>query len=233
MAEKKIGYPRCTPTRGGPVERHVEMSNAGEERRWHRLALVLVVGTLFYNVLEAGVALWSGVRAGSIALFGFGLDSVIETVAASVLLWRLWTGVRGASREMLAELDERVHRVVGGTFIVLAVYILGQAIWTLWTQSQPQESTVGIILAIASVVVMPLVSVGKIRAARRLGSSALLAEAKETLTCAYLSLALLLGLILNSTLGWWWADPAAAVLMVPWIVREGLEGLRAEECGSK
>ena len=89
---------------------------------------------------------------------------------------------------------------------------------------------VGIALAIASVIVMPLVSVGKIRAARRLGSSALLAEAKETLACSYLSLTLLVGLLLNSTLGWWWADPVAALLMIPWILREGIEGVRGGGC---
>jgi len=202
-----------------------------DHTRWHRIAIVLVIGTLAYNVIEAGVALHSGLRAGSIALFGFGLDSVIETVAAGVLLWRLWRGARGASGATLAALDARVHRVVGGTFVVLAAYILFQSGWTFWTQASPEESRIGIALAIASVIVMPLVSFGKIRAARRLGSGALLAEAKETLACSYLSLTLLLGLLLNGTLGWWWADPAAALLMVPWIVREGIEGLRGEGSG--
>lgn len=198
--------------------------------RWHQIALGLVIATLCYNVIEAAVALWSGTQAGSIALFGFGLDSVIETVAASVLLWRLWHGVRGASDERLADMDRRVYRVVGVTFVVLAAYIVFQSAWTLIARMQPEESTVGIVLAIASVIVMPLVSIWKIRAARKLNSAALLAEAKETLACSYLSLALLLGLILNSTLGWWWADPVAALLMVPWITKEGIEGLRGEGC---
>ncbi len=207
-----------------------DLQGEHEEQRWHRIALWLVVGTLAYNVAEASIALWSGLDAGSIALFGFGLDSVIETVAASVLLWRLWHGIRGASASKLAELDTRVHRVVGATFLALTVYILFQAAWTLWTRAQPEESMIGIGLAIASVIVMPLVSFGKIRAARRLRSNALLAEAKETLACSYLSLTLLLGLLLNSTLGWWWADPVAALLMVPWIAREGIEGVRGEGC---
>ncbi|MGB2982286.1 MAG: cation transporter [Candidatus Bipolaricaulia bacterium] len=201
-----------------------------DARRWTRIAVALVIGTLAYNIVEAGVALFSGIRAGSIALFGFGLDSVIESVAAAVLLWRLWHGVRGASETRLAELDARVYRIVGGTFVALAVYILFQAGWSLWTKAQPAESLIGIALAIASVIVMPLVSFGKIRAARRLGSRALLAEAKETIACSYLSLALLLGLLLNGTLGWWWADPVAALLMVPWIVKEGIEGLRGGDC---
>jgi divalent metal cation (Fe/Co/Zn/Cd) transporter len=202
-----------------------------EDQHWHRIALWLVVGTLAYNLIEAAVALWSGVDAGSIALFGFGLDSVIESVAAGALLWRLWVGVRETSGERLAELDERVTRVVGVTFLVLAVYILFQVSWTFWSRAQPEESRIGIGLAMASVIVMPLVSWSKIRAAKRLKSRALLAEAKETLACSYLSLALLLGLLLNSALGWWWADPVAALLMVPWIVREGIEGVRGEECG--
>ncbi|MCK5246934.1 cation transporter [Candidatus Bipolaricaulota bacterium] len=199
--------------------------------RWHRIALGLVIGTLAYNVIEAAVALWSGTQAGSIALFGFGLDSVIETVAAGVLLWRLWHGVRGVSEQKLAEMDRRVYRVVGVTFVLLAAYIVFQSAWTLIGRMQPQRSVIGIGLAIASVIVMPLVSIGKIRAARRLKSVALLAEAKETLACSYLSLTLLLGLLLNSTLGWWWADPVAALLMVPWITKEGIEGLQGEGCG--
>ena len=199
--------------------------------RWHRIALGLVIGTLAYNVIEAAIALWSGTQAGSIALFGFGLDSVIETVAAGVLLWRLWHGVRGVSEQKLAEMDRRVYRVVGVTFVLLAAYIVFQSAWTLIGRMQPQRSVIGIGLAIASVIVMPLVSIGKIRAARRLKSVALLAEAKETLACSYLSLTLLLGLLLNSTLGWWWADPVAALLMVPWITKEGIEGLRGEGCG--
>ena len=164
-------------------------------------------------------------------VLGFGLDSVIESVAASALLWRLWVGARLTSGERLAELDERVIRLVGATFLVLAAYILFQISWTFWTRTQPAESPIGIGLAIASVIVMPLVAWGKIRAARRLGSRALLAEAKETLACSYLSLTLLLGLLLNVSLGWWWADPVAALLMVPWIVREGLGGVRGEACG--
>lgn len=127
-------------------------------------------------------------------------------------------------------MDRRVCRVVGAAFVLLAAYIVFQSAWTLIGRMGPQESTIGIGLAIASVIVMPLVSIGKIRAARHLKSVALLAEAKETLACSYLSLALLLGLLLNSTLGWWWADPVAALLMVPWIVKEGIEGLRSEGC---
>ena len=213
------------------MEQDVFSSSSPESshRRWLGIATALVVGTLSYNVVEAGLALWSGLRADSIALVGFGFDSVIETIAAGALLWRLRRGRREANQGRLAELDARVYRVVGGTFALLSLYVAFQASWSLWMQTRPSESVVGIGLAIASVIVMPVVSFGKVRAARRLGSSALLAEAKETLACSYLSLALLLGLLLNSAFGWWWADPIAALLMLPWIVRESIEGLRGDD----
>jgi len=198
--------------------------------RWFRIGLWLVVATMGYNVLEAVIALWSGVEAESIALVGFGLDSVIECVAAGALLWRLSVEARGADSERVERAERRVHQVVGGTFVLLALYVTGQAGWTLWRQTAPEESIVGIVIAVASLVIMPLVSWGKLRAAREIGSAALRAEAKETLACSYLSLTLLLGLVANAAAGWWWADPVAALLMVPWLVKEGREGLRGEEC---
>lgn len=198
--------------------------------RWFRIGLWLVGATMAYNVLEAVVALWSGAAAKSVALVGFGLDSVIETLAAGVLLWRLWVEARGADEDTIERTERRVHQFVGVTFFLLALYVTGQSLWVLWKQAPPEESPVGIALAVASLVIMPLVALGKLRAAREVGSPALRAEAKETLACSYLSFALLLGLVANAAAGWWWADPAAALLMVPWLVQEGLEGLRGEEC---
>jgi divalent metal cation (Fe/Co/Zn/Cd) transporter len=204
--------------------------SAAAERDWLRVARGLVVGTMAYNVIEAGLALASGVAARSIALVGFGLDSLIELTAASVLLWRLRVEARGADAETVERTERRVTRIVGLTFVLLALYVTLQAVWLLWAREQPQESRLGIALAVASLIVMPLVSLGKLRAAREIGSRALRAEAKETLACSYLSFTLLLGLGLNAALGWWWADPAAALLMVPWLVREGVEGLRGDGC---
>ena len=201
-----------------------------DTERWTRTALRLVRATAAYNALEAGVALWSGIVAGSIALVGFGLDSVIELAAALALLWRLNVEARGADHKRVERAERRVLRVVGATFLLLAAYVLVQSAWTLWTRSAPAESSIGIALAAASLVLMPLIAWGKLRAADALGSASLRAEAKETLACAYLSLALLLGLAANAAAGWWWADPIAALLMVPWLVREGLEGLRGERC---
>lgn len=204
--------------------------NEPTTRRWTRIALRLVIATMAYNIVEACIALWSGAVAGSIALVGFGLDSVIETLAAGVLLWRLRLEWNGADHETVEHAERRVHRFIGGTFIALALYVLGQAGWILWQQEAPSESTVGILLAIASLIVMPSVSIGKLHAAKVLGSAALRAEAKETLACSYLSLTLLFGLAAHAIAGWWWADPIAALLMVPWLIKEGIEGLHGEEC---
>jgi divalent metal cation (Fe/Co/Zn/Cd) transporter len=180
------------------------------------------------------IALYSGAVAGSVALVGFGLDSVIECAAAGVLLWRLRLEIRGADRERLADAEHRVHRFVGMTNNAKAPNNVGQAAWTLLVGDAPQESRLGMALAVASLTLMPLVAWGKLRAAREIGSPALRAEAKETLACSYLSLALLVGLAANALWGWWWADPVAALAMVPWLVKEGREGLEggcdAEGC---
>jgi divalent metal cation (Fe/Co/Zn/Cd) transporter len=194
-----------------------------------RIALTLVVVTMLYNTLEAGVALASGILASSIALVGFGLDSLIELAAAGVLFWRLRVEAAGADEATIEASEQRVMRFVGATFIALALYVLAQAGWTLWRRDAPAESLLGIVLAVASLILMPLISWGKLKAAAAIGSRALRAEAKETLACSYLSLTLLLGLLAHSLAGWWWADPAAALLMVPWLVREGLEGLLGDD----
>jgi divalent metal cation (Fe/Co/Zn/Cd) transporter len=196
---------------------------------WTRLGLWLVAATMAYNLLEAGIALWSGVVAHSIALVGFGLDSIIELAAAAVLFWRLRVEAGGAAKETVEAAERRVHRFVGFTFFALAAYVLTVAVWTLVGPGEPGESLVGILLALASLIIMPLVAWGKLRAAREISSAALRAEAKETLACSYLSFALLLGLAANALAGWWWADPTAALLMVPWLLREGREGISGEE----
>lgn len=206
------------------------MNSLVNSGKWSRIAIALVSTTLVYNVFEAVIALWSGAVADSIALVSFGLDSGIETAAAVVMLYRLWVEYRGADGERVAQIEHRVHQFIGVTFLVLAAYVSGQACWTLWRQEAPDESMVGIALAALSLAIMPLVSWGKLRAAKELGSAALRAEAKETLACSYLSFALLLGLVANAAAGWWWADPVAALLMVPWLIKEGREGLSGEEC---
>ena len=195
-------------------------------RDWARIGLYLVAATMVYNVIEAVVGVLAGLAAESIALLGFGLDSVIETVPAGLLLFRLFAETRGGDPEAVARLEHRVRQFVGVTLLLLAVYVVGQASVTLLRSDAPSESLIGIGLATLSLIVMPLVAWGKLRAAREIGSDALRSEAKETLACAYLSFTLLLGLLANAALGWWWADPVAALLMVPWLTREGLEAVR-------
>ena len=205
------------------------MEKAQGSPDWLRVGIILVVTTMLYNVVEAGIALWAGLEAASIALIEFGSNSVIEIIAASVLIWRLRLEARGADSDRVARADLVVHRFVGLSFMALALYVLLQSVWMLWHREVPSASVIGMLLATASLIIMPLVSFGKLRAATEVGSRALRAEAKETLACSYLSLTLLLGLGANAALSWWWADPVAALLMIPWLVKEGLEGLLSKE----
>lgn len=199
------------------------------QKDWLARATWLVGATALYNLVEAALAIGSGIVARSIALVGFGLDSVIELAAGTMVFLRLRAQRRGADAERLEQTEERVRRFVGVTFFLLAAYVTIQAGVILWRRSEPEESVLGIALAVASTIVMPLIAWGKLRAADALGSRSLRAEAKETLACAWLSVALLLGLGANALLGWWWADPVAALVMVPWLIHEGREAFE-DEC---
>lgn len=190
---------------------------------WRRQAIRLEYFTVAWNLIEAGVALTAGVLAASIALVGFGLDSIIETVSGLTLLWRLKQ--RG---DFEAEAESRALRIVGLTFFALAAYVSYESVINLWRREQPGESLVGIVLAAVSLVVMPLLGRAKRRVARRLNSRALAADGMETYLCSYLSFTLLLGLGLNAWVGWWWADPVAALAMVAFMIREGVEAFRGE-----
>lgn len=209
---------------------HDLLAKTARSSKWLCLAVVLVVGTMLYNVAEAIIATVWGSKADSVALFGFGLDSIIECAAASVMLWRLVVQLGGANGEEVERKERLVRRFIGGTFLALASYLVVEAGWTFWKREPPSASGVGIVLAVASLVIMPAIALGKLRVARELGSRALRAEAKETLVCSYLSFTLLLGLGAKAVAGWWWADPLAALLMVPWLIKEGREGMRAEQC---
>lgn len=180
--------------------------------------------TLGWNVTEAGVAIVAGLLAGSVALVGFGADSVVESLSSLVLLWRLGSSEVDEHRERLA------LRLVGGCFLILAVYVAVDAAHALFRREPPDASFVGITLAVASLIVMPLLARAKRRVAARLDSVALAADSRQTDLCAYLSAILLGGLALNAAFGWWWADPVAALVMVPIILREGVQALRGEVC---
>lgn len=202
----------------------MDAGRVAARERWARRAVALVGATMAYNLVEAGVALWAGVAAGSIALVGFGLDSLIEIAAGAAVLLRVRLDVRDVEAARVERAERRVHRFVGGTFFALAAYVVFEAGASVLRAEPPEESVVGIVLATASLIIMPLIAWGKFRAAGFVESRALAAEAKETLACSYLSFCLLAGLAAHALWGWWWADPTAALLMVPWLVREGLEG---------
>lgn len=192
----------------------------------------LTYATLAYNSLEGIVAITAGLLAGSIALVGFGVDSLIEFAASLTALWRLHADA-DARRRVRAE--RRSIRIIGLSFLALALYVGVDATQTLAAGTPPERSWVGIIVASASLVVMPVLARAKKSVALQLRSGALAAEAKQTLICTYLSALLLGGLVLNALTGWWWADPVAALAMVPLIAREGIEGVRgrsacADDC---
>jgi divalent metal cation (Fe/Co/Zn/Cd) transporter len=180
--------------------------------------------TLAWNSLEAAAAIVSGLMAGSIALVGFGLDSVIECFSGGVLLWRLRAGEEGERREQMA------LRLVGASFLALAVYVAYDAVHSLVRHEVPEKSWFGVAVAIASLIAMPLLARAKRRVAAQLNSGALHADSRQTDICAYLAGILLGGLLLNALLRWWWADPVAGLIMVPIIGHEGVEALRGEAC---
>lgn len=180
--------------------------------------------TLGWCFVEAAVGVGAGVAAGSVALVGFGLDSVIECSSALAMLWRFQKGAGGQHRE------ERALKLVGASFLLLGTYVLLEAVRSLVEHEAPERSLVGIALAASSIVVMPLLARAKRRVAGEAGSAALVADSHQTDLCAYLSVLLLVGLALHAWLGWWWADPVAAIVMVPIIVHEGTEALRGEAC---
>ena len=186
--------------------------------------------TIGYNSLEGLIAVVAGVIAGSIALVGFGADSLIEVTSGAVLLWRLHADVDEARRERVEAIS---LRIVGVCFVVLAIYVSYDSVKSLVGREAPDESLIGIVLAAVSLVVMPLLVRAKRKVARAINSSALIADSKQTELCTYLSAILLGGLLLNALFGWWWADPVAALIMVPIIVKEGVEALRGETCCDK
>jgi divalent metal cation (Fe/Co/Zn/Cd) transporter len=191
-----------------------------------RRGLWLNYATIAYNAMEAIVALVAGVLAGSVALVGFGADSVIEVTASGAAQWRLRSDKHADRREH----DEQLtHRVIGGTFVALAVYVAYESVTSLLLRERPERSLIGIVILCLSVIVMPVLARAKRRVARAIKSRALEADAQQTSLCAYLSVIALAGVALNAVLGWWWADPLAAFAMVPIIAKEGFVGLRAKQ----
>jgi divalent metal cation (Fe/Co/Zn/Cd) transporter len=188
-----------------------------------RRVRLLVTATITYNVVEAIVALIAGTIASSVALIGFGLDSVIEVSSAAAVAWQ-FAGADPQRRERTA------LRVIACSFFALAGYVTVEAVRALAGAGEVERSTVGIVLVVVSVVVMPFLSLAQRRAGYELSSASAVADSKQTLLCTYLSAAVLVGLVLNAALGWWWADPAAALVLAMLAVKEGREAWRGDLC---
>jgi divalent metal cation (Fe/Co/Zn/Cd) transporter len=195
---------------------------------WLRRGIALEGVTVGYNALKGIVAIVAGLVAGSVALIGFGIDSVIEVTSGVLLWWRLRAELGSAHLGPTAE--RRAARGAGLLLLALGAYIVTDSARILLTGTRPESSGIGIAVTALSLIVMPLLARAKLSVARKLGSRALRADAHETIVCAWLSATTLVGLGLNALLGWWWADPVAALVMLPLIVREGLEAWRAESC---
>ncbi|GAA5035106.1 cation transporter [Microbacterium fluvii] len=185
----------------------------------------IVAGTIGYNLVEAGVALTAGTLASSGALIAFGLDSMIEVLSAAAVAWQF-------TRRDPERWEKGTLRVIAVAFFALAGYVIATSLFALSGGVEPRHSTLGIVITAVSVVVMPFLSFAERRAGRELGSATAVADSKQTLICTYLSSAVLAGLVLNSLLGWWWADAIAGLVIAGFAIREGLEAWRGDACAT-
>jgi divalent metal cation (Fe/Co/Zn/Cd) transporter len=191
----------------------------------HRRIRLIVGATIAYNVIEAVVAISSGVASSSTALIGFGLDSVVEVLSAIAVAWQF-------TRKDPERWEKPTLRVIAISFFLLAAYVGASAVLSLVGGIEPRHSTVGLILTALSVVIMPVLSLVEYRTGRELGSATAVADSRQTLICSLLSAAVLVGLALNSLFGWWWADSIAALVIVVFAVREGIEAWRGDTCAT-
>jgi divalent metal cation (Fe/Co/Zn/Cd) transporter len=199
------------------------VTRENQVRRGRRLEYFTIV----YNSLEGLISIIAGLLAGSVSLVGFGMDSLIEVTSGAALLWRLSHEFNPERREFA---ERAALRIVGFCFIALAIYILCDSASILAQHKVPERSIPGIVLAAVSVVVMPLLARSKKQVAANIHSTAMKADSRQTDFCTYLSAILLCGLTLNALLGWWWADPIAALIMVPIIAKEGTGALKGKSC---
>lgn len=199
------------------------MATAQRQAVLTRRIRILVAATITYNVLEATIALTEGTRASSAALIGFGLDSLVEVSSAAAVAWQ-FSAKDPESREKIA------LRFIAFSFFALACYITVDAVLSLAGLREPRPSTIGIALAVASLAIMPALSLAQRRTGRELGSASAMADAKQTLLCTYLSAVLLGGLVLNGLFGWAWADPVAALAIAALAAREGVNAWRGDPC---
>lgn len=196
-----------------------------------RLGVWVELVTIGWMLIEATVALFVGFATRSVSLQGFGIDSVIELIAGGILLWRLRVEQRGGSLDLIERAERRAAWVTALSLFALSFYLVGASTLTLLTRTRPEASWWGLGLALAAALIMPLLWQSKLRIAGRIGSAALKADAACSVTCAYMSVALLLGLLLNRLFGWWWADPLAGLALVYFLVREGREAWHEARTG--
>jgi len=204
------------------MEEQIALREAGVRR-----GIRLQYFTIIYNSFEGIISLAAGLFAGSVSLIGFGFDSLIEVTSGAAVLWRLHRDHHVARRETS---ERRALQMVGWCFIALSIYILYESGSTLLQHDPPDRSIPGIIIAAVSIIVMPLLAAAKRRVAAEIGSAAVNADARQTDFCTYLSAILLCGLGLNALFGWWWADPVAALAMMPIIANEGIQSLKGKKC---
>lgn len=208
-------------------------SPTGTRAKQVRSGVWIELMTIVWMTIEASVALSVGIITRSVSLQGFGIDSIVELLAGGILLWRLLVEMRGGSVERIESAERRASWVTALSLFALAAYILLASGLTFLTQTHPESSWWGVGLAVAAALIMPLLWRGKLRIAKQIRSAALKADAACSVTCAYMSITLLIGLMLNRLFGWWWADPLAALVLIYFLLQEGREAFHEARTGEK
>lgn len=206
-----------------------EAARAADVRAGVRIEIVTVI----WMVIEAVVSLAAGIVAGSVLLTAFGLDSVIELISGSILLWRLSIEARGDGDERVETVERTATLVVAATLVLLCLYVMISAVYGLAAHIRPEASPVGIAVALAAALVMPWLGITKRRIAGRIGSEALRGDAAESFTCGYMAATVLAGLVLDALFGWWWAEDVAALVFLFWLVRETREAIEEARDGDE
>ncbi len=198
------------------------MKGTHAKERLRKKARGLAIFTVAYNIVEGVLSIIAGAAAGSAALIGFGLDSFVESLSGGIMVWR-FSERKAMTQEQEHKIEERAEKLVGWTFIILAAYVAFESAEKLLTRDMPGASVFGIVIALLSLIIMPILYYHKVKTGKALESRSLIADAKETLACMMLSAALLAGLLLNLLFGLWWADPAAGLVIAFYLVKEGRE----------
>ncbi|KJL29133.1 cation diffusion facilitator family transporter [Microbacterium oxydans] len=199
--------------------------STGRRETLHRRIRLIVAIAIGYNLIEAVIAIAAGSIASSVALIGFGLDSTIEVLSAAAVAWQF-------TRRDPERWEKPTLRVIAVAFFALAIYVTTSSVFSLTSGERPEHSTVGIVLTAISVAIMPFLSFIERRAGREIGSATAVADSKQTLICTYLSAAVLIGLVVNSLFGWWWADAAAGLVIAAFAIREGVEAWKGDACAT-